>query len=232
LREQIGVQIVELNKLGPRIQKENCLLYLTGLALKLMMDKYDCVRKVGIDAFVSCVERIKQKKQLLKFLSFHFANSFRWRERQVYILTVDKLLEHRAIKPELFNNYILKNLLDLASDKIPNIRLCIARCLTVNLMKNPYYNNEFRESKKHIQQQIINLEKDPDRDVRDNVLSAFSEKEKTESPSSDEISDDIPAASDAPTTELVETAPPTPPAVEMQEDIAVVNDQQQTESET
>lgn len=50
LREQIGVQIVELNKLGPRIQKENCLLYLTGLALKLMMDKYDCVRKAGIDA--------------------------------------------------------------------------------------------------------------------------------------------------------------------------------------
>lgn len=50
LREQIGVQIVELNKLGPKIQKENCLLYLTGLALKLMMDKYDCVRKVGIDA--------------------------------------------------------------------------------------------------------------------------------------------------------------------------------------
>jgi hypothetical protein len=50
LREQIGVQIVELNKIGPRIQKENCLLYLTGLALKLMMDKYDCVRKVGIDA--------------------------------------------------------------------------------------------------------------------------------------------------------------------------------------
>lgn len=50
LREQIGIQIVELNKLGPRIQKENCLLYLTGIALKLMMDKYDCVRKVGIDA--------------------------------------------------------------------------------------------------------------------------------------------------------------------------------------
>jgi hypothetical protein len=50
LREQIGVQIVELNTLGPKIQKENCLLYLTGLALKLMMDKYDCVRKVGIDA--------------------------------------------------------------------------------------------------------------------------------------------------------------------------------------
>lgn len=163
LREQIGVQIAELNKLGPKIQKENCLLYLTGLALKLMMDKYDCVRKTGIDAvsfvkslikhfnyflfnqfqFVSCVERIKQKKQLLKFLSFHFANSTRWRERQVYILTVDKLLEHRAIKPDMFNNYILKKLLELAADKIPNIRLCIAKCLSFTLMENREFCNIF-----------------------------------------------------------------------------------------
>lgn len=50
LREEIGIQIIELNKFVHRIQKENCVLYLTGLALKLMMDKYDCVRKVGIDA--------------------------------------------------------------------------------------------------------------------------------------------------------------------------------------
>lgn len=50
LREQIGVQIVELNKFVTKIQKENCVLYLTGLSLKLMMDKYDSVRKIGMDA--------------------------------------------------------------------------------------------------------------------------------------------------------------------------------------
>lgn len=93
--------------------------------------------------FVSCVERIKQKKQLLKFLSFHFANSSRWRERQVYILTVDKLLEHRAIKPDMFNNYILKKLLELAGDKIPNIRLCIAKCLSNTLMENRELKSKF-----------------------------------------------------------------------------------------
>ncbi|CAO1404454.1 unnamed protein product [Diamesa hyperborea] len=178
LREQIGIQIVELNKLGPKIQKENCILYLTGLALRLMMDRYDCVRKIGIDAFVSCCEKIKHKKQLLKFLSFHFASSSRWRERQVYILTVDKLLMHRAIKPELFNNHVLKKLLELASDKIPNIRLCVAKCLSSTVMENPYYNLEFRESKKHIQQQLRSLESDVDRDVRENIFSAISEKEK------------------------------------------------------
>jgi serine/threonine-protein phosphatase 4 regulatory subunit 1 len=53
LREQIGLQIIELNKLHQYIQKDNCVLYFTGLALKLMMDKYDCVRKVGIDAVIN-----------------------------------------------------------------------------------------------------------------------------------------------------------------------------------
>ena len=50
LREQVGIQIIELSKFSHKIQKDKCILFLTGLALKLMMDKYDCVRKVGIDA--------------------------------------------------------------------------------------------------------------------------------------------------------------------------------------
>lgn len=50
---------------------------------------------------------------------------------------------------------------------------------------------EFRESKKHIQQKLKNLENDLDRDVRENIFSAFSEKEKTESPSTDDHSDEI-----------------------------------------
>lgn len=174
LREQIGVQIIELNKLNQHIRKDNCVLYLTGLALKLMMDKYDCVRKVGIDAFVSCVEKSKQKKQLLKFLSFHFANSSRWRERQVYILTVDKLLEHKAIEPKMFNLYVFKRLLDLVNDKIPNIRLCISRCFSVTLQDNSFYLSDNSETKKRILQEIANLRRDSDRDVRDNVIIASS----------------------------------------------------------
>lgn len=64
--------------------------------------------------------------------------------------------------------------------------------INLNLI-SAYYNTEFRDAKKHIQQQILNLEKDSDRDVRDSVFSA--EKEKTESPSSDDISDDTPSVS-------------------------------------
>lgn len=50
LREQIGLQVIEINKIVSKIHKKYCVLYLTGISLKLMMDKYDSVRKVGINA--------------------------------------------------------------------------------------------------------------------------------------------------------------------------------------
>lgn len=76
------------------------------------------------------------------------------------------------------------------------------------------------------------LEKDPDRDVRDNVFSAFSEKEKTESPSSDGISE----ASVTSHIEIVETPPPADReegkgSKDDSGDVKGVNDQP-TESET
>lgn len=68
----------------------------------------------------------------------------------------------------------------------------------------------------------MTLEKDPDRDVRDNVFSPFSEKEKTESPSSDDLSEELRSAIETleaplpppvaevvtPQVEIVETPPP------------------------
>lgn len=56
----------------------------------------------------------------------------------------------------------------------------------------------------------MTLEKDPDRDVRDNVFSPFSEKEKTESPSSDDLSEEIRSA-----IETLEEAPLPPPVAEV-----------------
>lgn len=209
LREQIGIQIVELNKFIHQIQKENCVLYLSGLSLKLMMDKYDCVRKVGIDAFVSCVEKSKQKKQLLKFLSFHFSNSSRWRERQVYILTVDKLLESKAIEPKMFNLYVFKKLLELVHDKIPNLRISIAKCLSVTLANNSYYLNDYSETRKRIMQEIETLKKDSDRDVRDNVITLSSSddcisNENYKLPSSNVSSNEI-------SNNATSSSPPPPP---------------------
>ena len=49
-RETVAFQIKELAKIHKQIRKENGLLYFAGLALRLMIDRYDCVRKAGIEA--------------------------------------------------------------------------------------------------------------------------------------------------------------------------------------
>lgn len=62
-----------------------------------------------------------------------------------------------------------------------------------------FYNKDFKDSNLQVQKQIDAFEKDPDRDVRDNIYSPFNENEKTMSPSSDDISieQELPPAPDA-----------------------------------
>lgn len=59
-REAVARQIVQLVPMHSKIRKENCLLYLTGLAMRLMIDKYDSVRKAGVDA-VSGPESVENR---------------------------------------------------------------------------------------------------------------------------------------------------------------------------
>lgn len=95
LREIVGQQIIQLVKIHEQINKEHCLLYLLGTALKLMTDNYDCVRKVGVDAFVESFRYAKQpqqQQQVLKFFSDYFAHHINWKRRQLYIIAVDKMV--------------------------------------------------------------------------------------------------------------------------------------------
>ena len=61
---------------------------------------------------------------------------------------------------------------------------------------------EFRESKKHIQQQLKSLESDIDRDVRENIFSPFSEKEKTQTPTDDNPDEITSNTNTTPTIEI------------------------------
>lgn len=91
-RETLGYQIIELIKIYEKINKVYCLPYLIGLALRLMVDRYDCVRKIGVDAFIEGFKRINQKVEVLKFFRDFFAHNICWKRRQLYILTVDKMV--------------------------------------------------------------------------------------------------------------------------------------------
>ncbi|KFB51031.1 hypothetical protein ZHAS_00019081 [Anopheles sinensis] len=90
-RELAGQQIVELARMHTKIRKENCLLFLTGLSLRLMLDKYDSVRKAGIDAFVECSHEFQQNDKVFEFFNKHFAFYSDWRRRQTYVIAAGKM---------------------------------------------------------------------------------------------------------------------------------------------
>lgn len=96
-REALGYQIMELMKIHDKINREYCLPYLIGLAARLMCDQYDCVRKVGVQAFIEGFRHIDKKVEVLHFFRDQFALNMSWKRRQLYILTVDKMVSLSSI---------------------------------------------------------------------------------------------------------------------------------------
>lgn len=91
-REALGIQLLKLIEMHEQINQSHCILYLIAISYKLMEDQYDCVRKIGVEAFIEGFRKAEEKEQLLKFFRDHFAYNVNWKRKQLYILTVDKMV--------------------------------------------------------------------------------------------------------------------------------------------
>ncbi|XP_055538813.1 serine/threonine-protein phosphatase 4 regulatory subunit 1-like isoform X2 [Wyeomyia smithii] len=167
-REAIARQLIQLVKIHTKIRKENCLLYLTGLAMRLMMDKYDFVRKAGVDAFVECTQEFQKNGAVFKFFTEHFANNVFWRRRQTYIITAGKMLETGNIEVETFRKYVLNNILALVGDTVPNVRIQLGKCLKDIILPHASFSPTCPDADA-IEQVLAKLRSDPDRDVRGQI---------------------------------------------------------------
>lgn len=68
----------------------------------------------------------------------------RWIIRQTYVLVCSKLVRAEVISAEVFARELLPYLLELSNDKVPNVRLVVARTLASDFIKlrqkrKPYY---------------------------------------------------------------------------------------------
>uniref|UniRef100_A0A182JER0 Uncharacterized protein n=1 Tax=Anopheles atroparvus TaxID=41427 RepID=A0A182JER0_ANOAO len=163
-RELAGQQIVELARMHAKIRKENCLLFLTGLSLRLMLDKYDSVRKAGIDAFVECSHEFQQNDKVFEFFNKHFAFYSDWRRRQTYVIAAGKMLETDRVEVQIFRNHVFTNVLKLASDAVPNVRIQVAKCLKQIIAPHPKFAND-----PQLEPTLQELRNDKDCDVRGHV---------------------------------------------------------------
>uniref|UniRef100_A0A182MDE1 Serine/threonine-protein phosphatase 4 regulatory subunit 1 n=1 Tax=Anopheles culicifacies TaxID=139723 RepID=A0A182MDE1_9DIPT len=163
-RELAGQQIVELARMHTAIRKENCLLFLTGLAMRLMLDKYDSVRKAGIDAFVECSHEFQQNDKVFEFFNKHFAFFSNWRRRQTYVIAAGKMLETDRVEVNIFRKHVFNNVLKLVDDPVPNVRIQVAKCLKEIIAPHPKFAND-----PLVEPALQKLRNDKDCDVRGHV---------------------------------------------------------------
>uniref|UniRef100_A0A182PF00 Serine/threonine-protein phosphatase 4 regulatory subunit 1 n=1 Tax=Anopheles epiroticus TaxID=199890 RepID=A0A182PF00_9DIPT len=163
-RELVGQQIAELARMHTTIRKENCLLFLTGMSMRLMLDQYDSVRKAGIDAFVECSHEFQQNAKVFNFFKKHFTIDSNWRRRQTYVIAAGKMLETDRVEVDIFRKHVFNMVLQLADDPVPNVRIQVAKCLKETIAPHPDFAND-----PEVEQVLQKLSIDKDCDVRGHI---------------------------------------------------------------
>lgn len=75
-----------------------CLEYLSGYALRLLMDRVHSVREVALDAIVARIRFCNEVQlwDLVAILIEAFANCNHWRRRQIFAQLCDKLVRRKG----------------------------------------------------------------------------------------------------------------------------------------
>lgn len=71
---------------------------------------------------------------LLDHLVEEFAEHSLWRRRQDFVLLCSELSRQKVLDCETFATMMLDHLLKLSNDCIPNVVLCVARCLANDII--------------------------------------------------------------------------------------------------
>lgn len=93
-----------------------------------------CAQVTQIVAHLSSDERLVTSVFLQLRYSLIIHGTVQWTRRQTYVFVCAKLISSNAISGDRFSNEMLPNLLQLSSDKVPNVRLAVARTLSRNVV--------------------------------------------------------------------------------------------------
>lgn len=74
--------------------------------------------------------------EMLDYVMEVFADSDHWSHRVVFTQLCSEIAFEQAIPVDEFCSILLPALLRLANDIVPNIRICVARCIARNVVGN------------------------------------------------------------------------------------------------
>ena len=145
-RHEFGRQLVELLKLYPPADCEEhlklyCLILLTDNVVYNRQKCYGLVslliERLGCEGdahyVIGVCETLKKK----------FAVDPTWCRRQTYVFVAGRVFADKVMDMQLYCEHLLPNLLELAHDRVPNVRLVVAEALTNHIINDGKLYNFF-----------------------------------------------------------------------------------------
>ncbi|XP_076385857.1 serine/threonine-protein phosphatase 4 regulatory subunit 1 isoform X1 [Megachile rotundata] len=165
-RKELATQLLEIVNLFAPMQLER---YIVPLSLELLNDKVAAVRHVALSLVTQIVAQSDSERlvsalfQELRFSLGVYAK--KWTRRQTLAFVCAQLIANNAISGHKFSKEMLPTLLKLSMDKVPNVRLVVARTLSENVIPmGPSWLGV--EQTKKVEKRLREMRSDPDRDVR------------------------------------------------------------------
>ncbi|KAI4493300.1 hypothetical protein M0802_009468 [Mischocyttarus mexicanus] len=166
-RKEFATQLLEVVTL---FNANDVAEHIAPLSLKLLVDKVAAVRQIALTLVTRIVSHLSTDEPLAMALIQELRdtlamNTNKWVRRQTYALLCAQLINGRAISGEKFVKKMLPNLFSLSWDKVPNVRLAVARTLSQNVipMGIDWLGCDLMGS---VERRLKQMRSDIDRDVR------------------------------------------------------------------
>ncbi|KAF2356655.1 HEAT repeat [Trinorchestia longiramus] len=154
--------------------------YLKIICLKLLSEQLNYNRHDVFELICSLVHHLGSEGDIhyavdvCEKLVKEFGSDCVWSRRQAFVLVAGRLLANNSLPLSLYCEHILPQVLALASDRVPNVRLAVAEVFTQHIVPHEYFSNNNSEEHDVLRQVYDRLQRDVDRDVRHFAASPYS----------------------------------------------------------
>ncbi|KAM9308008.1 serine/threonine-protein phosphatase 4 regulatory subunit 1 [Gastrophryne carolinensis] len=146
--------------------------YLLPIALNLCGDKVSSVRWISYKLISEMVKKLYLAPNpplaldVMNKLVEQFCRCPKWSGRQTFVFICKALIEDDCLPMEQFAEHLMPHLLQLASDRVPNVRVLLAKTLKQTLLEKEYFLTSANSHQEAVEQTIVALQMDYDNDVK------------------------------------------------------------------
>ncbi|KYN13323.1 Serine/threonine-protein phosphatase 4 regulatory subunit 1 [Trachymyrmex cornetzi] len=142
-REELAIQLLEIVSL---FSPSDVAQSIAPLSFQLLVDKVAAVRTIALELITRIMCYLSNEDALVMSLIHELRETLvldakKWIHRQTYALVCAHLIRNNAIPEEKFSKEMLPCLISLSCDRVPNVRLAVARTIATDViaMGGKYY---------------------------------------------------------------------------------------------